>query len=268
MTLLAEREHDWLPALLPLDLDGLHLAVNRIAAVIDDLVDKPDPDRPSELWLSPTIGGRGELKGSFDPLATATIDRAIGMAAAYPEDDERSAAQRRADALLVVCDQFLRSSDSSSSVRNRPHVSVIVDLPTLEAQGRISLPDGAVLDGPTSRQILCDCDITRVVTDGAGVVLDLGHTQRLVDRHQWHALVVRDGGCRYDGCDRPPRWTHAHHVIPWEHGGPTDLSNLVLLCSRHHHRIHERGWHDKLLPDGTYEVTTASGAVLTSHPPP
>jgi hypothetical protein len=266
--LLAAREDEWLPPLLSLDVDALHVAVNRIAQHIDDQLDLDDTPKPNELWVSTTLDDRRVLNGSFEPFAGETIDRAIAMAATYPDGDLRSAAERRGDALVEVCRQFLQSTDGSSSARNRPHVSVVVDLPTLEAQGRISLLDGTPLDSATSRQVLCDADITRVITDGPGVILDLGRTQRLVDRHQWHALVLRDHHCRYPGCHRPVRWTQAHHIIPWEHDGPTDLTNLVLLCSRHHHHIHQPGWHDKLLPDSTYEITTPTGTHLTSHPPP
>lgn len=62
-------------------------------------------------------------------------------------------------------------------------------------------------------------------------------------------------------------WCEGHHIEHWSHGGETNLSNLVLECSRHHHLLHQGGWHLKLLPDATVEVTTPDGRVLTSHPP-
>jgi hypothetical protein len=64
-----------------------------------------------------------------------------------------------------------------------------------------------------------------------------------------------------------PQWTEAHHVIPWEHGGPTERANLVLLCSRHHHLIHKPGWHAKLLPDDELVVSGPNGRMFRSHPP-
>jgi hypothetical protein len=72
------------------------------------------------------------------------------------------------------------------------------------------------------------------------------------------ALNARDGGCRWPGCDRPASWTEAHHVRTWCRGGPTLLSNLVLLCHRHHWLAHEGGW----------QLVQADGHVLTIPPAP
>ncbi|MGH9230796.1 MAG: HNH endonuclease signature motif containing protein, partial [Acidimicrobiales bacterium] len=83
----------------------------------------------------------------------------------------------------------------------------------------------------------------------------------------FNALVVRDEHCRFPGCDRPAHWCEGHHVRPWLFGGPTRLLNLVLLCSRHHHLLHHPGWHAKLLPDATLEVTNPQGRVRTTTPP-
>ncbi|MCA1657644.1 MAG: HNH endonuclease, partial [Actinobacteria bacterium] len=83
----------------------------------------------------------------------------------------------------------------------------------------------------------------------------------------WSALVVRDEHCRWPGCDRPSHWCEAHHVVWVIYDGPTKLDNLALVCSRHHHRLHQPGWHAKLLPDATLEVTDPQGRVRTSHPP-
>ena len=51
------------------------------------------------------------------------------------------------------------------------------------------------------------------------------------------------------------------------HDGTTELANLVLLCARHHHRLHQPGWHAKLLPDATFEVTDPEGLVRATSPP-
>ena len=92
------------------------------------------------------------------------------------------------------------------------------------------------------RRIGCDADITRIITDPAGVPLDVGREHRTVTAGQWAALVVRDRGCAFPGCTRPPEWCHAHHIKHWADGGATNQDNLVLLCGHHHRVTHHGGW--------------------------
>jgi Domain of unknown function (DUF222)/HNH endonuclease len=81
--------------------------------------------------------------------------------------------------------------------------------------------------------------------------LEVGRATRVIAPAQRTALTVRDGGCRFPGCDRPVAWCEGHHLRHWLHGGPTDLGNLVLLCRGHHHAVHEGGWRLDRHPDGT-----------------
>ncbi len=76
----------------------------------------------------------------------------------------------------------------------------------------------------------CDCTVTRVLLGSDSTVIDVGRARRVISGSQGKALRVRDRGCVWPGCDRPATWTSAHHIVHWIHGGPTDLSNLVLLC--------------------------------------
>jgi Domain of unknown function (DUF222)/HNH endonuclease len=85
--------------------------------------------------------------------------------------------------------------------------------------------------------------------------LDVGRTTRVVQPAQRSALVVRDGGCVFPDCDRPPGWCEAHHLVHWLHGGPTDLANLALLCRAHHRAVHEGGWRLIRDPDGWLTAT-------------
>jgi HNH endonuclease len=82
-----------------------------------------------------------------------------------------------------------------------------------------------------------------VVTKGRSEVLDVGRTTRTIPPALWRALVVRDGGCVVEGCDRPVGWCEVHHQVPWSQGGPTNLENCELRCWRHHRAVHEGG-HD------------------------
>ncbi|MCW2607965.1 MAG: putative endonuclease, partial [Frankiales bacterium] len=96
----------------------------------------------------------------------------------------------------------------------------------------------------TRRQLLrlaCDADISRVVLDTNGAVLDLGRSSRTVTAPQWRALVARDRDCIVKGCRRRPAECEAHHVQHWALGGPSDLGNYALVCHLHHHQLHEGG---------------------------
>ncbi|WP_182348608.1 HNH endonuclease signature motif containing protein [Tomitella gaofuii] len=92
------------------------------------------------------------------------------------------------------------------------------------------------------RRMACDSAVTPILIDGRGTPLDLGRTARLASRAQRRALAARDHGCAFPGCTRPIAWTDAHHIIHWADGGPTDLDNLVLLCTAHHRAVHNDGW--------------------------
>ena len=72
--------------------------------------------------------------------------------------------------------------------------------------------------------------------------MDAGRSARTIPPSLRRALVARDRGCRFPGCDRPAEWTDGHHLRHWAHGGETTLQNLALLCRRHHRRVHEQGW--------------------------
>jgi len=143
-------------------------------------------------------------------------------------------------------------------------VSLVVDFPALT--GRVL--DGPELSAAAIRTYLCDAGVSRVVTDGGSKVLDYGRTQRTAPQPLFYALAVRDGGCRFGGCDRPVSWCHAHHIWEWEDGGPTKPANMVLLCGRHHHMVHRHRWTVALDADGTFRVTLTDGRDVVSRRPP
>ena len=101
---------------------------------------------------------------------------------------------------------------------------------------------GVMLSAATVRRLACDAELVPAVLGGDGAVLDLGRSKRLYVGSARRALVLRDGGCAFPACDRPPRWCQAHHVVSWVDGGPTTQSNGVLLCGYHHRLIHRGGW--------------------------
>ncbi len=193
------------------------------------------------LHASVTMGGMVRLDGYLDPATGEALLTALDAATPPPvQGDNRAPANARAEALGTICEEWLRVSGKTDGGL-RAAVTLLVDLDTL--QGRPGKHRDLEYTGPVSgdvaRRILCDCDVSRVITRGPSEVLDVGRATRVISPAQRKALVVRDRHCRFRGCDRPPKWCDAHHIIPWESGGETNLDDLVLVCRRHHSMIHE-----------------------------
>lgn len=112
--------------------------------------------------------------------------------------------------------------------------------------------EGEFISAEEARRLACQASIIPVVLGGKGEVLDLGRSRRLFSRAQRKALRLRDKECRAEGCTMPAAWCEAHHLTPWSRGGRTDLADGVLLCSRHHHLIHDRTHGHTRLPSGDY----------------
>ena len=111
----------------------------------------------------------------------------------------------------------------------------------------------------------CVAERSVLTADRNGVPLHLGRSRRLASPAQRKALAIRDGGCTFPGCEHPAMWTDAHHVTAWEHGGRTDLDQLVSLCRRHHGIAHRAGWVLTLGDDGWTRWTTPSGVTITGQ---
>ena len=97
--------------------------------------------------------------------------------------------------------------------------------------------------------------------------LDLGRTTRVANRAQRRALRALYRTCAIPGCDTRYDLCQLHHIIWWEHGGRTDLANLLPLCVRHHHAVHDNGWHLVLAADRSLTVTYPDGTTETAGPP-
>ena len=122
----------------------------------------------------------------------------------------------------------------------RPHAA---GEDALRQARRCHYPDGTPALRAVAAALLCSGWIHRLIRDPkTGQPLDHGRAQRRFTPRQRRALIVRDGGCAFPGCDRKPTWCDAHHLRPWEDDGLTDLANGCLLCRRHHNLIHHNGW--------------------------
>jgi hypothetical protein len=151
---------------------------------------------------------------------------------------------------------------------------------TGNAEGRRPLAAGEVVGGTqagtllapeTVRRLACDATLIPLVLGVDREILDWGRAKRLFTPAQTKRLWLRDGGCTYPGCDAPPQWCDAHHLVHWADGGSTDLANAGLLCDRHHQLVHRRRLAGTLGPDpedkirwdltlGSYDDVRARGA--------
>jgi hypothetical protein len=257
------------PTLLDLARRGDHRNLRRACAHFRTcaLADGTEPGARNGLHLSRTFDGIAAFSGELEDLGAETVVTAIHAYTDAPSDDDpRTTAQRRAAALVRICEVAL--AHIGDDRRPVAQVSVVVDWATLV--GGDGRHDGA-FTGPVHRsdidRLLCDCDVARIVTGPNSLPLDAGRARRTAPPAIRRAVVVRDGGCRFPGCDRPPGWCDAHHVKHWIDGGRTELSNLVLLCDRHHHVVHQPGW--VLRFDGRdVTVLRPDGTELCEHPRP
>src|ERR1700683_1108439 len=210
-----------------------------------------------------TYGNVFVLRGQLDAEGGALVKTALDqLSHGLSHEDTREGSQRRADALVDMAATQLRCGDHRGVHGQRPHLTLTVCAETLRTDSGTARADAAPAElggvGPihpaTARRIACDA-VRTVVTVAAPVdapvwtavrapvvPLSVGHATRTIRASIRTALVLRDQGCRFPGCDRPPAWTDGHHIIHWSDGGPTELANLVSLCRRHYRRVHEQGW--------------------------
>ena len=144
----------------------------------------------------------------------------------------------RADGAVALAEMALAGGGREGD-RVRPPVEVVVHVRAADLEGRTELGDG--ISAEVSRRLLCDAGVVPMLEDGRGRTLDVGRKTRVVPAAIRRALEARDGGCRFPGCSNRI-FTDAHHVAPWLDGGETSLHNTVLLCRRHHRRVHEDGF--------------------------
>ncbi|MFD6054035.1 DUF222 domain-containing protein [Agromyces sp. NPDC060279] len=253
-------------------VDGLGLLVKRLEARLDPDGVKPREDelrarRGLRIWQDQA--GMVNVRGAFDPVNGALVKSAIdalvsaelhrardatrGGHAARPtatgsEGDRvtaetRTIAQLNADALTDLA----RHTLGCTEVPTLRAVTVVVraDAEALAAGRGAASIDG--IEQPVSletvRELISSAGISPMLIGRGELPLKLGRSARLFTPAQKLALAERDGGCAWPECMRPPSHTEAHHIAWWNRDeGPTDLDNGILLCSHHHHRVHDDGW--------------------------
>ena len=258
-----------------LDAGQFATAVARIAARTDAAaLERDHQAQRSARYLHVVDAADGtRVSGRLDRMAGHRLRLALEALTPRPAaDDDRTAEQRRADALTAMADTILSLPDTVPGAAQTPHVSFLMtaeawaglraarraaadraeagrpvqdDLAgTLAAAGPVepvTLEDGTPVPASEVTRALCDCELTRIVLDAADEPLNLGRTVRRYTGAQRRAVLARDGGCFWEGCGMPPRWLEVHHLDWWERdGGETSVADGVGACSYHHHEVHRR----------------------------
>jgi hypothetical protein len=215
-----------------------------------------------ELTFTPDLDGTVFIRGRLDAEGAAIVQAALDpLAAPRPADpvtgkDTRSPARRRADALVEAARMLLNTRMLPTAGGQRPHLNITINYNDLKTEtGTADLDNtDAGISAAAARRHACDAHIIPHVLGNHSEPLDIGRASYSVPTPMRRALIVRDKGCAFPGCDRPPGWCEAHHIQSWLDGGSTALSNLVLLCNHHHERVHAQNWHITIM-DGHPEFT-------------
>jgi hypothetical protein len=195
--------------------------------------------------ISPLPDGMVAVDGLLDPVSGAAWKTAVDvLAKPKGSEDERTAKQRRADAVGELAMHGMEQGTLPRRHGVKPHINLTMTLEGLK--GELGVPPADLdLSLPisirTAERLACDCTMSRVLLADS-MVIDVGKATRSVSPQMMRALRVRDKGCRFPGCDRQVNWSNPHHIIYRSRGGSDKLDNLVLLCFFHHRLVHEGGW--------------------------
>lgn len=194
-----------------------------------------------KVFLSQSLGGWWHLTGLLDPVTGEKLNTALqSLEGCVGPDDQRSPGARRADALAELAE---RAMDTTDRPTGYGHLTLVLTPEQARTGLDVRWPSGALASRTDVAVQTCSAEVTYVVgiptDDVHWQPLDVGFAHRYATPAQRRALAVRDGsGCAHPGCTVPGWRCVAHHIRPWNEGGPSDLSNLVLLCRFHHRETH------------------------------
>jgi Domain of unknown function (DUF222)/HNH endonuclease len=242
--------------------------------------------RHRALHMYPDADGMVVIRGRLEPEVGAVVMQALtaagealyrrrvgdvpaGTSVVDGSPEAPTMEQQQADALALVAETVLHRGMDPGAPGQRYQVVVHVDAAVLadaDAPGQSVLEGGARVPAGTSQRLACDA--TRVVMrhDADGRVTEVGARTRTIPPALRRALQHRDKGCRFPGCGLP--FGQGHHIRHWARGGPTKLSNLAMLCRRHHRAVHEEGFRVERGANGELCFRRPDGRVLPDVPPP
>ncbi|MCU1414691.1 MAG: endonuclease, partial [Microbacteriaceae bacterium] len=255
-----------------LDADALVRRAREVRNELDaDAIARAEKQRRDLRYFTATRRPDGMVTGSYaladedGALLLAIYDQATGPKRVGPRfvdtdaanlatgelpdralEDPRTRGQKAADMIAGLLRIAIDVPDSAILGLHRPAVRVLINADALarrEGHGVIEGNPGHPISFSTIERHLCDTGVIGIVFDNNGNSLNIGRDQRLYTSKQKTLLTVRDGGCRFPGCDRPPSWTEAHHINYWHRDhGRTDIDDGILLCRLHHLLVHDNDW--------------------------
>jgi hypothetical protein len=250
------------------------LTVEKLAAKARQVRDELDEEGIAErerdlrekryLYLMPQRDGMTKLVGLLDPESaaelTVVIDAATSPRRGGPRfvdplekereqhllEDERTTPQIALDSLIALVKIGVAGPSEAVIGTRKPGIRVVISDRDLGRRRGPVLIEGQTVAASidTAERHACEGGFTPILFDENGItVINVGRKQRYFTPRQREALAVRDGGCRFPGCDRPPAWCEAHHIVEWQkQRGLTNLADGILLCKHHHLLVHNNGW--------------------------
>ncbi len=230
------------------------------------------------LHVYPDSEGTVRIKGRLTPEMGALLVQALAAAretlyqrgrGKEPEADPPTMEQQQADALALLAETALHQGLDPGNAGERYQVVVHVDAEVLadaDAHGQSALEDGTRVPAGTSQRLACDASRVVMRHGRDGRVVEVDARTRTIPPAIRRALHHRDRGCRFPGCG--VRFGQGHHIRHWAQGGPTTLSNLAMLCRRHHRAVHEEGYQVDRQPDGALRFRRPDGRLLPEVPRP
>ena len=229
------------------------------------------------LQVHPDEDGTVRIRGRLTPEVAALFMKALEAAreSLYrrrrdqtPEPGPLTHEQQQADALALLAETALHHGIDPGAPGERYQVVVHVDAAVMadaDQAGQSVLEGGMRVPAGTSQRLACDASRVVMRHGAEGHLVEIGARTRTIPPALRRALHHRDGCCRFPGCG--VRFGQGHHVRHWAQGGPTTLSNLVLLCRRHHRAVHEEGYQVERQPDDQLRFRRPDGQVIPDVPP-
>jgi hypothetical protein len=240
-----EHEQTLVEAVEPLGIFDTYRAVTYWRQAVNEPAFEQDAislHAQRRVHLSETFEGMGRIDGWLDPEGLEFIKVALAAATPPPAvGDDRTPAQRRADALVDLARHALDHGELPDSGGEKPHLMVLVGIDQLTGQGPgdCETVDGTILARSAVQRLACDASISRIILGPNSEPLDVGRKTRVIPPALRRTVIARDRHCRHPGCYRTARWCDVDHIIHWLHGGETKLDNLQLLCRHHHTQKHQ-----------------------------